>query len=145
MYCQVFCTNFMYYFFEVLKMNLFTTRLADLIFQSGKKQTEICKDLDFKKQKFTNWKSGYCEPDIDSLILLATYFEVSIDYLVGIEDEFGNKTYIDNPTYTPTPSAPTQTVYTFYRSKDNLQPPTKREMTTEEQEKAAKLFDEEDD
>lgn len=72
-------------------MNCFKSRLAELLKQSGKKQTEICCEMNIEKQKMTHWKSGYIEPNIDDLIMLARYFNVSIDYLVGLENDDGTK------------------------------------------------------
>lgn len=68
-------------------MSLFRIRLNDLLSQTDKTQTEICKDLDIKKQKLTQWKTGYIEPNIDDLIILANYFHVTIDFLVGNKNE----------------------------------------------------------
>ncbi|MDE5729340.1 MAG: helix-turn-helix domain-containing protein [Clostridia bacterium] len=67
-------------------MNLFSTRLNELITASGKQQNEICKDLKIYKQKFSRWKLGKTEPTLDDLILLANYFNVSVDYLLGLKD-----------------------------------------------------------
>lgn len=67
-------------------MNLFVKRLNELIKASGKQQKEICKDLGVYKQKFSRWKLGTTEPSFDELIILSKYFEVSADYLLGLED-----------------------------------------------------------
>lgn len=58
-------------------------------------QKEICKDLEITKQKLSKWKLGYCEPNMDELIMLASYFNVTSDYLLGLEDETGAKVKID--------------------------------------------------
>ena len=67
-------------------MNLFVERLNELIENSGKQQKDICKDLGIYKQKFSRWKLGETKPDFDELIMLAKYFNVTIDYLLGLED-----------------------------------------------------------
>ena len=72
-------------------MSLFDKRLTELIESSGKQQNDICKDLGIYKQKLSRWKLGSTEPNLDDLIMLATYFEVSTDYLLGLEDETGAK------------------------------------------------------
>ncbi len=72
-------------------MNLFVPRLKELISESGKMQKDICMDLGIPKQKLTRWKTGYNEPSIDEIIMLATYFNVTADYLLGLEDETGAK------------------------------------------------------
>jgi len=72
--------------------NKFTLRLQELILESGKTQNKISADLGVVKQKLSNWKLGVIEPNLDDLIMLAKYFEVSTDYLLGLEDETGAKT-----------------------------------------------------
>ncbi len=49
--------------------------------------------MGISKQKLTNWKSGYSEPNIDDIMMLAKYFEVTTDYLVGLENEDGTKVH----------------------------------------------------
>lgn len=71
--------------------NLFTQRLKELIAFSNKMQKDICTDLGITRQKLTKWKLGYNEPSIDEIIMLATYFNVTCDYLLGLEDETGAK------------------------------------------------------
>lgn len=74
------------------RLSLFVQRLNDLIENSGKQQQEICDELGIYKQKFSRWKTGFTEPNFDDLIMLANYFEVSADFLLGLEDETGTKT-----------------------------------------------------
>jgi transcriptional regulator with XRE-family HTH domain len=67
-------------------MNKLTERLTTLIAQSGKQQTKICADLGIRKQYLSNWKTGFAEPCIDDLIMLAKYFSVTVDYLIGLDE-----------------------------------------------------------
>ena len=76
-------------------MNLFVSRLQELIKESEKMQKEICEDLGITKQKLSKWKLGYYEPNIDEIIMLASYFNVTSDYLLGLEDETGTKVKIN--------------------------------------------------
>ncbi|MDE7071670.1 MAG: helix-turn-helix domain-containing protein [Clostridia bacterium] len=71
-------------------MNKFKFKLAELIAQNNKNQNQISADLNISKQKLSNWKSGFSEPCIDDLIKLAQYFNVTIDFLVGIEEKEEN-------------------------------------------------------
>lgn len=73
-------------FSEDKNMNLFVQRLNELIENSGKQQKEICKALGIYKQKFSRWKLGETKPNYDELIMLAKYFNVTTDYLLGLED-----------------------------------------------------------
>lgn len=63
--------------------NLLAERLTELIKESGKSQNEIAFDLKITKQKLSNWKLGYYEPELDIVLMLAEYFGVSTDYLLG--------------------------------------------------------------
>ncbi len=66
-------------------MNEFTERLKSLIAGSGKTQSQISAEMGITKQKLSQWKSGYIQPNIDDIIMLAKYFDVSSDYLIGLE------------------------------------------------------------
>ena len=67
-------------------MNKFANRLNELINNSCKPQKQICEELGIPEPKLSKWKNNHIEPDINDLIMLAKYFKVSIDYLVGLED-----------------------------------------------------------
>lgn len=73
-------------------MKSFTENLKNLILQSEKLQTNICKEMNISKQKLTNWKSGYTEPNLNDLTMLANYFDVTVDFLIGRTDDFGVNT-----------------------------------------------------
>ena len=77
-------------------MNLFVANLKELLKQSNKMQKDICLDLGISRQKLSKWKTGYNEPSLDELIMIATYFDVSTDYLLCLEDDTGIKTVIQN-------------------------------------------------
>ncbi len=49
--------------------------------QYNKTQEEIAKDLHLQKQTYQNYELGKREPDIKTLIKLANYFDVSLDFL----------------------------------------------------------------
>lgn len=67
-------------------MNKFSIRLKELINESGISQMELAKKMNISKNQIHYWKIGKAEPSIDYLILLANYFGVCIDYLVGRQD-----------------------------------------------------------
>ncbi len=46
----------------------------------------LCKILGYSMSSLTLWKNGQI-PYLDTLIKIAKYFDVSIDYLVGISEE----------------------------------------------------------
>ena len=50
-------------------------------------QKEIAALLGINDRALRNYEHGDREPNIDALIALADYFDVSIDYLVGRSDD----------------------------------------------------------
>lgn len=80
-------------------MSLFLSRFRGLLEESGKQQKDICAELGIRTQKLSNWKTGYSEPNFDDIILLARYFDVSTDYLLGVTDDD------ETPRLNPTPAA----------------------------------------
>lgn len=72
-------------------MDIFVLRLCQLIEESGLTQKEIYEKLNLSKNQLHYWKKGKAEPDLEQLKLLCNFFDVTADYLLGLEDEFGNK------------------------------------------------------
>lgn len=65
--------------------NMFSIRLKDLREEKGLGQVALAKELGVSKGIISLWENGCREPTMNSLILLSKYFDVSIDYLVGLE------------------------------------------------------------
>ena len=57
---------------------------------------KLAKDLNVSKQAVIYWCKGINEPKISYIRQLSLYFDVSADYLLGLEDDTGTKTYISN-------------------------------------------------
>lgn len=64
----------------------FKTRLKELRLEKNVSQLEIAKMLNMSKMAISHWEKGNSEPSIEQLKILADYFDVSIDYLVGYID-----------------------------------------------------------
>ena len=64
----------------------FKKRLKELRTEKNLSQADIGKLLNMSKMAISHWEKGHSEPSIDQLILLARFFDVSIDYLVGFCD-----------------------------------------------------------
>ena len=56
-------------------------------------QTELAKILNIPVKNLSNYEVGRTEPDIQTLIKLANYFNVSLDYLC--DRQWENKAYIE--------------------------------------------------
>lgn len=66
--------------------NIFKENLKQLRIEKGLGQVELANALGVSKGVISLWENGLREPSMSSLIVIAKYFNVSIDYLVGIED-----------------------------------------------------------
>lgn len=64
---------------------VFGERLKELRREKGIVQVELAKSLNVSKGIISLWENNEREPTMSSLIAIATYFKVSIDYLVGLE------------------------------------------------------------
>ena len=47
---------------------------------------ELATQINVSKGIISLWENGLREPKLSNLIVLARFFEVSIDYLVGLEN-----------------------------------------------------------
>ena len=75
-------------------MEIFALRLNKLIKENKITKYRLAKEINSSKQSVCNWCDGISEPKISYLQKIAVYFDVSADYLLGLEDETGAKTYI---------------------------------------------------
>lgn len=66
--------------------NTFGERLKDLRTEKGIGQVELSKSLNVSKGIISLWETGLREPKLSNLITISKYFQVSIDYLAGLED-----------------------------------------------------------
>ena len=60
----------------------FRERLFDLRRQAGLSQEELANLVGVTRQAVQKWEAGTSRPDMDNLVSLAEYFNVSLDYLV---------------------------------------------------------------
>ncbi|PHA25574.1 transcriptional regulator [Bacillus cereus] len=62
---------------------MFGTRLLTLRKERKLRQEDMAKQLGIARTTYAMYEQGNREPDYNTLIKLATFFEVSIDYLLG--------------------------------------------------------------
>lgn len=62
---------------------LVVKRIKDLMREYGLNQVRLAEKVGVKQNTISAWLSGKKEPSIRSLWLLADFFEVSVDYLIG--------------------------------------------------------------
>ena len=56
----------------------------------GKKQQEVCEALNIEQSTLANYENDRRIPKIDILIKLAEYYNISVDFILGIEKSGGN-------------------------------------------------------
>jgi len=66
-------------------------RLKDLRKQRGLTQVEFARQICAGQSTVANWENGVRDIDSDRLVMLADYFEVPIDYLLGRSDSHVKK------------------------------------------------------
>lgn len=77
-------------------MDIFEKRLKYLRNEKGKTQKQLATDLKTTDDSIFSWEKGRSQPSIEMIRNLCIYFNVSADYLLGLEDETGTKNYINN-------------------------------------------------
>lgn len=78
---------------------MFKDRLKDLRNLHQLTQKDLAAKLNCSSSKIGMWETGKREPTNDDLILLSNLFEVSTDYLLGIDNNItSNKVIIAAPT-----------------------------------------------
>ena len=60
----------------------FNERLKELRLQSALMQKDIAKLMGVSVRTFQGWETARTEPNIEKLIALADFFEVSLEYLL---------------------------------------------------------------
>lgn len=67
-------------------MSIFSIRLRELRTERKLSMKQLSQKIDTTDATISNWENGVNEPKISYLIRLAKFFNVSSDYLLGLED-----------------------------------------------------------
>ncbi len=67
-------------------MSIFSENLKATRKQKNIKQKDIVLNIGLPLRTYQSYEYGEAEPNIDGLIKIADYFDVSLDYLVGRSD-----------------------------------------------------------
>ncbi len=78
-------------------MDIFEQRLKDLRNEKKYTQKELASKLQTTDDSIFSWEKGRSQPPIEMIRRICIEFKVSSDYLLGLEDDNGVKTY--NNTY----------------------------------------------
>ena len=61
-------------------------RLKELRIEKDISQLELAKAVGFSQSSIAYWETGQRVPNAKAIIILARFFDVSIDYLLGEKD-----------------------------------------------------------
>lgn len=67
-------------------MTKFPERLKQLREARGISQATVSKELGVSRYTVYSYEKGKTEPTLDGLAILASYFDVTVDYLLGLTD-----------------------------------------------------------
>lgn len=73
--------------------NLFATRLTELIKETNLSKRAFALKVGVSAMSVSDWTNGKVQPTAENIYTIAMVFNVSADYLLGLEDETGAKTY----------------------------------------------------
>lgn len=65
---------------------MFAQRIKYLRQSKGLNQVQLGENLGVKKQTISNWENDNIMPSVEMLEKIATFFQVSTDYLLGRDD-----------------------------------------------------------
>lgn len=62
-------------------------KFVALLMQTGKTTYQVAKETKIRPSAFSDWKSGRSKPKFDKLLILAKYFNVSVEYFAEEQTE----------------------------------------------------------
>lgn len=71
---------------EVYKSDVFAERLKELRLEKGIGQNKLARELGLSNASISYWENEKQEPTASDLYKLASYFGVSSDYLLGLQE-----------------------------------------------------------
>ncbi len=66
-------------------------KIKELRKEAGLTQKQLAKMVNKSETGFASWEQGLSEPNVNDIRLLCSILDVSADYLLGLEDELGEK------------------------------------------------------
>jgi len=69
-----------------LKKNTLSERLKTLRTRHTMSQQKLAENLNLSRELLSNYEQGRREPDYNTLILISNFFDVSIDYMLGVTE-----------------------------------------------------------
>lgn len=64
----------------------FQNRLKESRKERNLTQKQLSRDLCISASTLSHWECGYQEPSFEDIIMLCKYFQVTANYILGLED-----------------------------------------------------------
>ncbi len=74
-------------------MEIFAQRLKDLRTSKNLSLDRLGKIIGVSDTAILKWEQNKSDPTAQNIVQIAKFFEISADYLLGLEDESGTKIY----------------------------------------------------
>ena len=83
-------------------------RLKELRQEKGLNQKELASQVETTQRNISNWENGNSEPDIQMILKMSKFFEVSVDYFLNNNDVDinANVAFLDNSLITAIKNLP---------------------------------------
>lgn len=78
-------------------------KLKELRQERGLNQQELALKIETTQRNISNWENGNTEPDIQMILKMSKFFEVSADYLLGNSETLETKkdiAFLENSLFT---------------------------------------------
>lgn len=72
--------------------NQFSIRLTDLLNENSLSKRALAQKLGISAMSVSDWTTGKVQPTAENIYIVAEFFNVTSDYLLGLEDESGART-----------------------------------------------------
>lgn len=73
-------------------INKFGEKVEELLKENNCTKYKLAKDTGISKSVLSDYCKGKVQPTADIIIIVARFFDVSTDFLLGLEDEIGRRT-----------------------------------------------------
>jgi transcriptional regulator with XRE-family HTH domain len=72
---------------QLINIPVFSERLRRIRKEKLVNQIELAAFLSVAQNTVSNWEIGRAQPDIDTIVKISDFFEISTDYLLGVSDK----------------------------------------------------------
>ena len=97
--------------------------LQSLRKEKGLSQKAVAKMLGMSETGYASWEQGRAEPSIQALKKLCAIYEITTDYLLGLENDDGSRIAVSAPQSTALPklTKQEQELLTYFRALDQYE------------------------